>query len=169
MVTIPADLRTPFLGPGPAVLTLGVAVTEGGGAHVTQPDGAFAAAVDKGVAVVRVELSGSDHLCQLLHVGWLDVHDVWQEKSRLLAPAADLSAPIFPSPCTNPAFPTEQCCSGVCQHHSSMELMQPNTHCSHSCLLASTHCMLMSLQASPRGDAGCRHLSLCPLPAPSPC
>lgn len=104
-VTIPADLRTPFLGPGPAVLTLGVAVTERGGAHVAQPDGAFAAAVHKGVAVVRVELSGSDHLCQLLHVGRLDVHDVWQDESRLLAPAADLSTPAFSIPLHKPCNP----------------------------------------------------------------
>lgn len=82
-----------------------MAVTEGGGAHVAQPDGAFAAAVDKSVAVVWVELSGSDHLCQLLHVGWLDVHDVWQDESRLLVPAADLSTPAFSVPLHKPCLP----------------------------------------------------------------
>lgn len=57
-------------------LTFGVLVAEGGGAHVTQADGALAAAVDEGVALVRVELGRRDHLRQLLHVGRLDVHDV---------------------------------------------------------------------------------------------
>lgn len=80
-----------------AVLTLGVAVAEGGGAHVAQPDGAFAAAVDKGVAVVRVELGGRDHLRQLLHVGRFDVHDVWQGESRSPPqPDADPAPPAAP-------------------------------------------------------------------------
>jgi len=44
--------------------------------HVTQADGALAAAVGEGVALLRVELCRGDHLRQLLHVGRLDVHDV---------------------------------------------------------------------------------------------
>ena len=56
--------------------TLRVLVAEGGGPHVTQPDGALAAAVDEGVALVGVELCGGDHLRQLLHVGGLYVNNV---------------------------------------------------------------------------------------------
>lgn len=63
--------------PAVPTLTLGVAVAEGRGAHIAQPDGAFAAAVHEGVAVVGVELCSGDHLRQLLHVGRLDVHDIW--------------------------------------------------------------------------------------------
>ena len=51
-------------------------VTECGLSHVTQADGALAAAVGEGLALLRVELSRRDDLRQLLHVGWLDVHDV---------------------------------------------------------------------------------------------
>lgn len=58
------------------ILTLGVLVTKCGGTHVTQADGAFAAAVDKSVTLVRVEFRCCDHLCQLLHVGRLYVHNV---------------------------------------------------------------------------------------------
>lgn len=61
----------------PRRLTLGMPVTQGRGAHVTQPDGSLAAAVDEHIALVWVELSGSDDFCQLLHVSWLDVHNVW--------------------------------------------------------------------------------------------
>lgn len=57
-------------------LTLGVSIAQGRGAHVTQSDGPFAAAVDKHIALVRVELGCGDHLCQLLHVRRFDVHDV---------------------------------------------------------------------------------------------
>lgn len=60
-------------------LTLGVSVTQGLLPHVAQPDGALAAAVHKLVAVYRVEDGGRDHLRQLLHVGGLDVHNVWGE------------------------------------------------------------------------------------------
>ena len=42
--------------------SLGVAVAEGGGPHVGEPDAALAAAVCKHVAVGRVELGTSDHL-----------------------------------------------------------------------------------------------------------
>ena len=45
--------------------------------HVAEPDGALAAAVDELVAVDGVELGRRDDLCQLLHVGRLDVHNVW--------------------------------------------------------------------------------------------
>lgn len=58
------------------LLTFGVFVAQRCLSHVTQAQGAFAAAVDKQVTVVRVKLSRCDHLCQILHVGWLDVHDV---------------------------------------------------------------------------------------------
>lgn len=58
-------------------LTLGVLVAQGSCPHVTEPQGALAAAVDKEVAVVRMELGCCDHLREVLHVGWLDVYDVW--------------------------------------------------------------------------------------------
>lgn len=58
-------------------LTFGVFVTQSWTPHVTQTDGSFAAAVHEGVTLVRMELCCCDHLRQLLHVGWLDVNDVW--------------------------------------------------------------------------------------------
>ena len=51
-------------------------VAEGRLPHVTQADGALAAAVGEGLALLRVKLGRRDHLRQLLHVGRLDVHDV---------------------------------------------------------------------------------------------
>ena len=57
-------------------LTFGMRITERFDAHVAEPNGAFAARVDEGVAVVRVKLCRRDHLGQLLHVLRLDVHDV---------------------------------------------------------------------------------------------
>jgi hypothetical protein len=54
-----------------------VLVAQGGRPHVTEPQRALAAAVDEEVAVVGVELGSRDHLCEVLHVGWLYVHDVW--------------------------------------------------------------------------------------------
>lgn len=58
-------------------LTLRVLVTQGSCPHVTEPQGPLAAAVDKEVAVVRVELGCCDHFCEVFHVGWLDVYDIW--------------------------------------------------------------------------------------------
>ena len=58
--------------------TLGVLVAERRRPHVTQADAALAAAVHQRVAVVGVELSRRDDLRQVLHVGRLDVHDVWK-------------------------------------------------------------------------------------------
>lgn len=57
-------------------LTFGVFVAQRGLSHVAQSQGAFAAAVDEKVTVVGVELCRRDHLGQILHVGWLNVHDV---------------------------------------------------------------------------------------------
>lgn len=57
-------------------LTFGVLVTQRRFPHVAEAQGAFAATIDKQVAVVRVELSCCDHLGQVLHVGRLDVNDV---------------------------------------------------------------------------------------------
>ena len=61
--------------------TLGVLVAERRRPHVTQADAALAAAVHQRVAVVGVELSRRDDLRQVLHVGRLDVHDVWETRS----------------------------------------------------------------------------------------
>ena len=57
-------------------LTFCMVVTEGLLPHVTKPDGSFATTVDKLVAFERVEGSCCDHLCQFLHVGRFDVHNV---------------------------------------------------------------------------------------------
>lgn len=65
-----------------AQLTFGVSVTQRRLPHVTEAQGAFAATIDKQVAVVGVELGRCDHLRQVLHVGRLDVHDVWEGGSR---------------------------------------------------------------------------------------
>lgn len=59
--------------------TFGVFVTQRRFPHVAEAQGAFAATVDKQVAVVGVELGSCDHLRQVLHVGRLDVHDVWRK------------------------------------------------------------------------------------------
>lgn len=64
------------------LLTFGVPVTQGRRPHVTQPDCPFAAAVHEGVAVMGVELGRCDHLCELLHVGWLDVDDIWHRRVK---------------------------------------------------------------------------------------
>ena len=62
--------------PSPTKLTLSMLVAESLLPHVTEANGALAATVYEHVAAGRVELCGCDHLCQFLHVGWLDVHDV---------------------------------------------------------------------------------------------
>lgn len=61
------------------LLTFGVFVTQCCFSHVTEAQGAFAAAIDEQVTVVGVKLSRCDHLCQILHVGWLYVHNVWEK------------------------------------------------------------------------------------------
>jgi len=55
---------------------LRVRVTERGLAHITQPDCSLAGRVDKEIALLGMELRGSDNLCEFLHVGRLDVDDV---------------------------------------------------------------------------------------------
>lgn len=59
-------------------LTFAVFVTERSLSHVTQAYWALAAAVGEGVTLLRVKLCGGDHFRQLLHVGGLDVHNVWE-------------------------------------------------------------------------------------------
>ena len=61
-----------------AARTLCVVVAQSLLSHVAQPDGTLATAVDELVAADRMELRRSDDLRQLLHVGRLDVHNVWQ-------------------------------------------------------------------------------------------
>lgn len=63
-------------------LTLGVLVAQGSCPHVTEPQGALAAAVDEEVAVVWMELGCCDHLREVLHVGWLDIYDVWVDEVK---------------------------------------------------------------------------------------
>ena len=77
---------------GGGLLTLGVPVTERRRPHVAQPDGPLAAAVHEGVAVVGVELGRRDHLRELLHVGRLDVHDIWRRRVKEGAAGTGASA-----------------------------------------------------------------------------
>lgn len=58
------------------VLTFTVFVTERSLSHVTEPYRALAAAVGEGVTLLGMKLRRCDHLCQIFHVGWLNVHDV---------------------------------------------------------------------------------------------
>jgi hypothetical protein len=51
-------------------------VAEGRLSHVAEFDGAFAAAVHEEVAVDGVEFGCGNDLGQLLHVHWLDIHNV---------------------------------------------------------------------------------------------
>lgn len=62
-------------------LTLGMFVTEGWCSHVTESQGAFAAAVDKEIAVMGMKLRGCNYFCQVLHIGWLYIYNVWMEVS----------------------------------------------------------------------------------------
>lgn len=60
------------------LLTFAMSIAESCCPHVTQANGALAAAVDEHVALVRVALSSCDHLCQLLHVGRLYIYNIWR-------------------------------------------------------------------------------------------
>jgi hypothetical protein len=51
-------------------------VTEGTLAHVGQLDGAFGTRVHEPVATQRVELGRGNHLCELFHVGRLDIDNI---------------------------------------------------------------------------------------------
>lgn len=64
------------------VLTFAVFVAQRGLSHVTQTYRALAAAVGKGVTLLGMKLCWGDHLRQLLHVGWLDVHNVWETDTK---------------------------------------------------------------------------------------
>lgn len=75
------------------VLTLRVSVTQGRGTHVTQPDGPFAAAVDKYIALVWVKFSSGDDFRQLFHVSRLDIHNVWSTVLRRSAWPIRLATP----------------------------------------------------------------------------
>lgn len=77
----PPTRRTPSAARG-SLLTFAVPVTQGRCPHVTQPDRPFAAAVHEAVAVMRVELGRCDHLRELLHVGRLNVHDIWHRRVK---------------------------------------------------------------------------------------
>lgn len=75
-------------------------VTQGRRPHVAQPDRPFAAAVHEAVAVMRVELGRCDHLRELLHVGRLNVDDIWH---RRVKDGIDTSA-------QDPRGDEQQCC-----------------------------------------------------------
>ena len=71
------------------ILTFGVLVTKCWSPHVTQTNGSFAAAVDEGVTLMRMELGRRDHLCQLLHVGRFNVNNIWRARLRRTNPWKD--------------------------------------------------------------------------------
>ena len=64
------------------VLTFAVFVAERSLSHVTQAYWALAAAVGEGVTMLGMKLRWGDHLRQLLHVGRLDVHNVWETAAK---------------------------------------------------------------------------------------
>lgn len=71
-------------------LTFGVLVTQCWCPHVTQADGALAAAVDKSVTLVGVELRCCYHLGQLLHIGWLNVNNIWRSVVKVKKGKTDI-------------------------------------------------------------------------------
>lgn len=66
------------------VLTLWVPIAECRCSHVTQANGAFATAVHKYIALVWVALSSCDYFRQFLHVGGLDVYNIWERTVKEL-------------------------------------------------------------------------------------
>lgn len=58
-------------------LTFGMFITKSPFPHVTQPDASLTAAVDKHVTFLGVKLCSRDDFCQLLHVGWFDVNNIF--------------------------------------------------------------------------------------------
>ena len=64
------------------ILTLWVPVTECSRPHVTQTDGAFATAVHKYITLVWMALCSRDDFRQFLHVGRLDVYNIWERRVK---------------------------------------------------------------------------------------
>ena len=64
--------------------TLGMPVAERRVTHVRKLDVTFRARIHEYVALSRVELGGSNDLCQFLHVRRLDVDDVFPSVSTIL-------------------------------------------------------------------------------------
>mmetsp|Transcript_50687 Transcript_50687/g.162253 ORF Transcript_50687/g.162253 Transcript_50687/m.162253 type:complete len:260 (+) Transcript_50687:121-900(+) len=58
------------------LVQLGMAVAQRRVAHVGQADAPLAAAIRKQAAVARMEVCRGDHLCEVLHIGRLNVHNV---------------------------------------------------------------------------------------------
>lgn len=64
-------------------LTLRVSITQSVVTHITQPNSAFATAVNKHVTLLRMKLGRSNNFSQLFHVGWFNVNNIFEEiKSR---------------------------------------------------------------------------------------
>lgn len=63
------------------LLTFAMSIAEGWRSHVAEADRALAAAVYEHVALVRVALRSRDHLCQLLHIGRLNIYNVWEREA----------------------------------------------------------------------------------------
>lgn len=58
------------------ILTFGVSVTQSRRSHVTQSYCPLAAAIDEGVAVMRMEFCSCNHFCQLFHVCWFYIYNI---------------------------------------------------------------------------------------------
>lgn len=76
-------------------------ITEGSLSHVTEPYGSFTAGVDEYVAVVRMKLCCSNHLCELLHVGRFDVYYVKRLQRETRTISINENTSIF-APCPIP-------------------------------------------------------------------
>ena len=61
-------------------------VTESLRSHITQAYCSLATAIYKRAALGGVELRRRDNLSQLLHIGRLDVHDVWGNQVKVHQP-----------------------------------------------------------------------------------
>ena len=57
-------------------------VTERSRPHVTETDGAFATAVHKYITLVWMALCSRDDFRQFLHVGRLDVYNIWERSIK---------------------------------------------------------------------------------------
>lgn len=69
--------------------TFGMLVAECPLPHVTQPHHPFACAIQEITAVSGVELSGSDDLGEVLHVGRLDVNNVCRQSRHAVSTARE--------------------------------------------------------------------------------
>lgn len=136
-------------------LTFGVLVTQSGCTHVAETQGALAAAVDKEVAVVGVKLRRCDHFREVLHIGWLDVHDVWPIKERAEKAGHPRCSAFPPTLRLSHIYIPET--PGQSPRLCSTELQTGMSNCLWA---APSGCHSLSLQPPPT--------NLCPLPSQHP-